>query len=162
LAPQFIGADHELAAADAAAMIERFLQSPRAGELAAAKIVRRELEFVLAWPPGDAGPGGRYFHGYIDCLYQDAADGWRLLDYKTNRVPAANVSEIAKRYELQMLVYAMACEAALGQPLGECILHSLHLGAEHSYRWDAAERRRGVERITAAIQLLIGDGDSSK
>jgi ATP-dependent helicase/nuclease subunit A len=156
LAPQFVGGDRERAATDAAEMIGRFLQSPRASELAAAKVVRPELEFVLPWPPGAGGPEGRYFHGYIDCLYQDAAGAWRLLDYKTNRVTAGNVPEMANRYELQMLVYVMACEAALGQPLAECAIQWLHSGKEHSFCWDAAERRRGVERLTAAIESLIG------
>jgi ATP-dependent exoDNAse (exonuclease V) beta subunit len=137
-------------------MIERFLQSRRAGELAAANVVRREMEFVLPWPPGADGPVARYFHGYLDCLYQDAAGAWRLLDYKTNRAAAGNVPDMAKRYELQMLVYTMACEAALGQPLEERLVHSLDSATEHSFRWDAAERRRGVDRISAAIDSLIG------
>jgi ATP-dependent helicase/nuclease subunit A len=34
-------------------MVRRFLASPRAAELAAASEMHRELEFLLAWPPGD-------------------------------------------------------------------------------------------------------------
>ena len=123
-------------------MVRRFLASPRAAELAAASEVHRELEFLLAWPPGEnaaaagrasqnaatggrasqnaatggrakdaaaAGladgrrdqrsrlcgePNGRYLQGYIDCLYRDSADQWRLLDFKTNQV---GPGEIAKR-----------------------------------------------------------------
>jgi ATP-dependent helicase/nuclease subunit A len=97
LAPQFIGGDPEPAAAEAARMVLRFLQSPRGGELAAARIVRRELEFVLPWPSGASGPEGRFFYGYIDCLYQDAAGAGRLLDNKTNYLAAGKVPEISER-----------------------------------------------------------------
>src|SRR5574340_149349 len=48
-------------------MIERFLGSPRAKELAAAPRLHRELEFLLAWPPGAPQRGGRYIEGFIDC-----------------------------------------------------------------------------------------------
>ena len=61
-----------------------------------------ELEFLLAWPPesslADGSGNGEnkqqpinlrgslFIQGFIDCLYQDAAGDWRLLDYKTNLV----------------------------------------------------------------------------
>lgn len=154
LAPQFCGGAPESLAADAAAMIERFLDSPRAAELAAATLVRREVEFLLPWPP-EGAYDNRYMHGYIDCLYQDAQGRWRLLDYKTNRTPAGGVGELARKYELQMLVYALACERALGVPLAECVLQSLDSGGEKAFTWDAAARRSGADRITAAMQSLM-------
>ena len=52
LAPQLIASDPASAAAEAAALVERFLQTPLAAELAAAPVVRREVEFLLPWPPG--------------------------------------------------------------------------------------------------------------
>ena len=80
-------------------MIGRFLASPRAAEIAAAKEVYRELEFLLAWPP-DAdrkrrAGRTRYLQGFIDCLYRDAAGRWRLIDYKTNRVTADTLAATA-------------------------------------------------------------------
>ena len=46
---------------EAAELVGRFLDSPRAAEIAAAKEVYRELEFLLAWPPEgcEAATGGR-------------------------------------------------------------------------------------------------------
>ena len=155
LAPQFAPAEHASATAAARAMVERFLESPRAGELAAAELVRREVEFVLPWPPDEATSHGRYLHGYLDCLYRDAQGGWRLVDYKTNRVPASGVPHTAAAYELQMLVYSLACERALGVPLEECVLALLHPGLEHRFAWDAAARRRGVDRVSAAIEAFV-------
>jgi ATP-dependent exoDNAse (exonuclease V) beta subunit len=154
LAPAFIDMAPESAAREAAELIERFLHSPRAAELAAASVVRRELEFLLPWPPGGAGREGRYLHGYIDCLYQGADGRWRLIDYKTNRVAATAVPQLVKLYELQMLVYSLACEQALGEPLAECALVLLQPGVEHSYAWDGRQRQRGVDEVTAAIESL--------
>jgi ATP-dependent helicase/nuclease subunit A len=155
LAPQFVGQEVERAADEASAMIERFLRSPRAAELAAANVLRREVEFMMPWPLNGDDFEGHYLHGYIDCLYQDPQGHWRLLDYKTNRVAAEDVSLAAKRYELQMLVYSLACERGLGEPLAECALQLLHSGAEYCFEWDAAARRAGMERISAAIESLV-------
>lgn len=175
LAPQLIGAFPERAADEAASLVERFLQTPLAAELAAASIVRREIEFLLPWPPanrsmpvesasaervqGSASAGPRsgsspYLHGFLDCLYQDSAGRWRLVDYKTNRVAASEVSRVAATYELQMLAYRLACEAALGEPLAECSLVLLHPGVTHTLAWDAAAERRGIQQITTAINTL--------
>ena len=154
LAPQFLdgGAEPSPAVvATAVAMVERFLSSPRGIELAAAKIVRREVEFLLPWPPGEVAAAGRYFHGYIDCLYQDAAGVWRLLDYKTNRVAAANVDQVASQYELQMLVYSLAVEQALGAPPAEAALELLDAGDERCFTWSDAQWQQGIERINKAM-----------
>ena len=101
-------------------MIERFAASPRAAQLAAAKEMFRELEFLLAWPPGgQARPRRRgYLQGFIDCLYRDADGGWRLIDYKTNQATAETLAAKAAAYEMQMLVYALAAETILKSPAG--------------------------------------------
>jgi len=78
-------------------MIGRFLASPRAAQIAAAEEVHRELEFLLAWPPGNPQPGGRYLQGFIDCLYRDSTGQWRIVDYKTNRATADNLAVVIQR-----------------------------------------------------------------
>jgi ATP-dependent exoDNAse (exonuclease V) beta subunit len=94
-------------------------------------------------------------HGYIDCLYQDAAGQWRLIDYKTNRVAAAQVSQVVESYRLQMLAYRLACEQALGEPLAECSLVLLDPGLTHAMPRDDAAERRGIQEITDAIASLV-------
>ena len=77
--------------------------------------VHREIEFLLAWPPDEpTQTTADYLQGYIDCLYQDADGKWHLIDYKTNDVSAAACRDAAARYEMQMYVYALAAERALG------------------------------------------------
>ena len=143
-------------------MIERFLHSPRAAELAAAQEVYRELEFLLAWPcetasgdrasvkVADGGPD-RFLQGFIDCIYRDDAGRWRLIDFKTNRATAENLEPVAAGYEMQMLLYALAAERILGSPPAELALCFLRPGLEHNFTWDAAARRRVIELVNEKL-----------
>jgi ATP-dependent exoDNAse (exonuclease V) beta subunit len=145
-------------------MLRTFIDSPRAKSLATARTIHRELEFLLAWPP-DAVPNGspphqephRYLRGFIDCLYQDAGEDWHLLDYKTNRIDAENVSTAAGQYEMQLGIYALAAEKILGRPPVELVLSFIRPSVEHHFRWDAAMRSRVVEQVNQAIAALVND-----
>ena len=135
-------------------MVERFLSSGRAAEIAAAEEVHTELEFLLKWPPGSEEPSGRYLQGFIDCIYRDAGGHWRLLDYKTNRVAEDTLDPVAADYEMQMLVYALAVERILGRPPVELVLHFVRTGLEHHFPWNETARRRVVEMVDGAIQSI--------
>jgi ATP-dependent helicase/nuclease subunit A len=225
LAEQHLPASEQLE--EPIAMVGRFLASERAKKMRAATAVHRELEFLLAWPPGDkavkrlsknnfgvvlqppsppaplpqadegsnawttalpqadegsnawatalqqagegsnawatakerpdaaptfdAGAGQRYLQGFIDCLYCGADGGWRVVDYKTNHVAASGVAAVAKQYEMQMLVYALAAETILKKPPVELTLYFLRPGEEYSFAWDAEARRRVVELVSRAL-----------
>jgi ATP-dependent helicase/nuclease subunit A len=147
-------------------ILERFLQSARAHDLANAAAIHRELEFLLAWPSeisAAAGKGqgsgvageGRYIQGFIDCLYQDVAGRWHLLDYKTNQVSASAVSSAAAQFEMQLGVYAMAVEQILRQPPAELAVHFLRTSGEHHFVWDAATRQRTIDRVNQAIEISL-------
>jgi len=131
-------------------LIGRLLASPRWAAISAAAERHTELEFLLAWPPGNTDPEAPYLQGFIDCLYRDAA-GWHVVDYKTNRTTVAEIPLVAEAYEMQMLVYALAVERILGQPPKELVLHFLRPGAEHFFAWDAAARKRAVAMVDEAI-----------
>jgi len=132
-------------------MIRRFLDSPRAKELAAAKEVHCELEFLLAWPPDGKGPKERYLQGFIDCLYLDAAGRWHVLDYKTNRVTESTLEAAASEYEMQMLLYALVVQRILGRPPHELTLCFLRPGLEYHFPWNDDARRRVTEMIDRSI-----------
>jgi ATP-dependent helicase/nuclease subunit A len=132
-------------------MLARFLDSPRARQIAQAKQVHRELEFLLAWPPENTDPQGQYLQGYIDCLYQDAAGAWRLLDYKTNRVTPETLTGTAEGYTMQMLLYALTVETLLKSPPQEVVLHFLRTGDEYLFPWDEKAKRRAVEMVNACL-----------
>ncbi len=128
-------------------MIGRFLTSARAAQIAAAKEVRRELEFLLAWPPENPQTGGRYLQGFIDCLYRDPAGAWHILDYKTNNITAQTLQQEAAKYEMQMLVYALAAEKILQQLPAELVLYFLRPGLEYQFDWNDDARDRVVEMV---------------
>jgi ATP-dependent exoDNAse (exonuclease V) beta subunit len=132
-------------------MIEQFLRSARAEALRQAQAVHRELEFSLRWPPGGAGEG-HSIQGVIDCLYQDRAGDWHILDYKTNRVSAAGVPRLAAGYELQMALYALAVEEVLGVSPASLTLYFLQPKVEHAVSWNTESRARAIQQVNAALR----------
>jgi ATP-dependent helicase/nuclease subunit A len=142
---------------EATELVRRLLASPRGTAIAAAAEVHRELEFLLAWPPGGTDRDGLCLQGFIDCLYRDAAGGWRLIDYKTNRVTAAQAARVAEsNYQMQMLVYGLAVERILGRPPEELTLCFLRPGVEHRFAWDDSARQRAVTMVSEAIRSQQG------
>jgi ATP-dependent helicase/nuclease subunit A len=146
-------------------LICAFLNSPRARKIAASNAFHRELEFLLKWPPIDHSHDRKqsrdqllHLHGFIDCLYQDNSGNWRLLDFKTNRVPAEDVASAAAQYELQLGVYALAVEGILGKTPAELTLCFLHAKAEHEFVWNAEMRARTIDRVTSAINTIRSGG----
>jgi ATP-dependent helicase/nuclease subunit A len=140
-------------------LVERFVKSERGQKIAGAAAVHRELEFILAWPPNvQTSADTTYLHGFIDCLYQDQEGRWHLTDYKTDKIQPADVAQRAERYAMQLDVYAMAAERALGQPPSELALHFLRPGVEHVFVWDDAARKACVEMVNEAIAGVKGSG----
>jgi ATP-dependent helicase/nuclease subunit A len=139
---------------DAIRLVRRFLQSPRAQSVATAREVYRELDFLLAWPPGTQDPEPRFVQGAIDCLYLDAAGGWRLLDYKTHRVSESQVASAAAHYEIQLLLYGLAVEQLFGCPPDELVLCFLHPGVEHRVAWSESARQRVVLEVNRSIAAM--------
>ncbi|MGW8258231.1 MAG: PD-(D/E)XK nuclease family protein, partial [Thermoguttaceae bacterium] len=132
-------------------MIGRFISSDRAAQIAAAREVYRELEFLLAWPPGSRDPNARFLQGFIDCLYCDSGGAWHLIDYKTNRVTAETMAQTAAEYEMQMFAYALATERILKTAPVELTLCFLRPGLEHHFLWNEQAKKSLIEKIN---QLL--------
>jgi RecB family exonuclease len=53
--------------------------------------------------------------GKIDCLYQTRDGRWKIVDYKTGRLPAADASAILEKYDVQLAIYALAVKSAIGR-----------------------------------------------
>jgi len=177
LAPQYVTEDAAMVAHAAAAMIERFVDSPCGRHLAAATTLHREIEFLLAWPPAESksaepatrserqqntsdAPAGKYIQGFIDCLYQDSTGAWRIVDYKTNDVTSAEIDYITKRYEMQLYVYAMAAERSLGVVPTELVLTLLRPGIELVIPWNDRARDRAIQMVNEAIESATNDLES--
>ena len=100
-------------------MLERFFNSPLAVELAQAKTIHREIEFLLPWAgrasrAGGSSNSGPLIAGIIDLLIE-TPNGWQVLDYKTGEFPRATpVDQLLAPYELQLGLYAFAVEQWFG------------------------------------------------
>ena len=136
---------------EACQLTSQLLQSPLAKTLGSARELLAEVEFLLKWPPRDTTNGQRMIRGYIDCLYQDEQRRWHLVDYKTNRTTAADVPQVAEQYAMQMGVYALAVEQALGTPPVSLTLYFLRPEVAYPVAWDDDVRKHTIELVSAAI-----------
>ena len=104
-------------------MLSRFFASPLAAELAAARSIYREIDFVLPWPLPQNSPQrtvsasivhAPQINGIIDLLIE-TEKGWQILDYKTGNFPQQTPAEkLLAPYELQLGLYARAVEQWFG------------------------------------------------
>lgn len=143
------------------AMTACFAASRRAARLAGAAALHREIEFLLPWPlaVGDATASEqgfvRFAQGYIDCLYQEPDGRWCLIDFKTNRIGPHNRAALLDKYHMQMRLYALAVEQALGHKPDELVLHFLRTGEEHSIEWTDRERAETELEIQRSLACLL-------
>ena len=154
LAPQFFQQDWQEAAAEAADLVRGFLTSDRCAQIAEARVVHNEVEFLLPWPDADGPESGSYLHGFIDCLYQDTAGQWHLLDYKTNQVSPEGVPQLAEKYAMQMFVYSLACQSALGVAPVENVLYFLRPQTEFVSQLDSNQTVEMGRLITRTIEKM--------
>ncbi|QEG35181.1 UvrD-helicase domain-containing protein [Bythopirellula goksoeyrii] len=155
LAPSHLKQNVEEAAAEAANLVQSFLHSPRAQQMASARCLLREVEFLLPGELVSDTLAGRYLEGIIDCLYQDESGNWHLLDYKTNQVTAAEVPAAAGNYAMQMFVYGLACERALGVRPVESVLYFLRPAVEHAWVQSKEEQAGLVQEVCRGVEDLI-------
>ncbi|MDW8079076.1 MAG: UvrD-helicase domain-containing protein [Thermoguttaceae bacterium] len=134
-------------------IIHRFVASPLGQEIARAKSLLREVEFLLPWPPLAQGAIEKrpYIRGFFDCLYQEPSGGWILVDYKTNRIQAEGVEIAAGWYQLQLEIYGVAAEYALGTPPAAVILYFLRPGRDFRLAWSDEVRKQAVQKIDALL-----------
>lgn len=121
----------EQAAAVAVKSIAAFWQSSIGQRMQKALYIRREMPFSLMLPAGRFypeldGTGEEIFvQGIIDVLFDDG-DGLVLLDYKTDY--QRDSSEIAKKYDTQLNLYAEAVEIILKRKVKEKYLYLFSTG----------------------------------
>lgn len=65
----------------------------------------------------------RVIHGVIDVLFQQPDGTWVIVDYKTSRVPDKDYETHAKRYHLQIGVYAQAVQVQLNGLIPQTYIH---------------------------------------
>ena len=139
----------------ARALLDRLFASPLAAELAAAKHLHREVEFSLLAPSLEAEQFAKTrIIGVIDVLYEDAASGWHVLDYKTNDITAdATDEQLLAPYEFQLGVYAHAVEHWFGVAPVEVSLVMLRPSIRRvTLIWTTARREQMRVRLAHTVE----------
>jgi ATP-dependent helicase/nuclease subunit A len=121
-----------------------------------ARQVYRELPFIYE-------RDGYIIHGIIDVLLQTAGGEWVIVDYKTGRVPPPvddeTLRQDARRYHLQVGVYADAVREQLGENARRVYIHYVRYNRQvhiHEDEW----RDALAETLTAHILEVIGEQTS--
>lgn len=132
-------------------MLDRFARSEVAAGLASPDARPRfELPFAWDWD-------GIPVHGQIDLLYHSGT-GWRVVDFKTDRVPEpgleAEVEAAAQSYLVQIGLYARAIEAATGRRPEAGLLY-LRTGRWYEPPWGAVEAAMASARRRIDRGLLL-------
>jgi len=101
-------------------ILENYFRSKAYAELAAAKILGREVPLLMPWD-------GQIMEGVIDLIYEK--DGLLYLaDYKTDRIKRNELRAGAERYRQQAEIYVQAAETSLGRQVAAFKLIFLRLG----------------------------------
>ncbi|HET6423748.1 MAG TPA: UvrD-helicase domain-containing protein, partial [Planctomycetaceae bacterium] len=109
--------------ATASRLLERLGQAAVMQEVATARTVLREVEFVYPHRPVEESAAIDLISGTCDLVYQTATGEWKLLDFKTGRYdPAAEDAALIAPYRWQMALYAWAFRDWQQQPLASISL----------------------------------------
>jgi ATP-dependent helicase/nuclease subunit A len=133
-------------------LLERFARSETFRQLAAARVCRRDVEFLLRSEGSEGGAPGTVVRGVIDCLWQDPQGDWHLLAFTTDEaVPAARDKDWLRRRP------ALVCwAAALHQGLG---VWPRTMGRDYLADGTAVTRKCGplsARQVVAALKRLGG------
>ncbi|WP_432354658.1 helicase-exonuclease AddAB subunit AddA [Sporosarcina sp. A2] len=113
--------------------IVQFTGSSVAQRILQATRVFKELPFTYAYDSEDGD--SQILQGIADCLFEEA-DGWVLLDYKTDRLTGRFDSqeqtdkEMQKRYRMQLSLYKDAIESITHVTIKEMLLYLFDEGRE--------------------------------
>ncbi|MBN1943067.1 MAG: UvrD-helicase domain-containing protein [Phycisphaerae bacterium] len=130
-------------------MLATFRDQPLAEQLASATQMHRELDFLLR-------AGRASLRGQIDLLFRDAAGAWRIVDWKSDRAETqADLDHKLQRYELQLLVYALAVSRFTGEPPADASLYFLRNGRVRSVQMSAETLAAAEKRIETLTSQLI-------
>ncbi|MBS0265163.1 MAG: UvrD-helicase domain-containing protein [Planctomycetes bacterium] len=137
--------------------VQNLLDSPVADELAAARAVYREIDFLWQFPGGAADSGT--ISGTLDCLYETADRDWVVLDYKTGlRSPDTTPDQLRDDYEIQLGLYARAVQQFTGKLPSRIELVFLRQGAERVVFEPTAGQLKQIEtRVQQALESARTD-----
>ena len=127
----------------------RWIMSARAAQ----RPVYTELPFMFR-------NEARVVHGVMDVLLKRRDDEWVIIDYKTSKVAAGDFREHAKRYRMQLGIYAAAAQEQLG--LARPPLACLHyIRGNQMIMLSSEDCQRELDHIESTIgQLTVSDAET--
>lgn len=143
----------EYAVDEALKLLRRFTGSDVFAWMNGAQAVYREIPFIYE-------RDGRIIHGIMDTLLRQDNGAWAIVDYKTSSIPnirkqsdAAAVH--ARRYHLQLGIYAAAAQAILGHIVPRTFIHYIRYTQTVEIReseWRQALARSLSDRIVDLVE----------
>ena len=106
--------------AELGAIFRGFFGSPVYAELAASRILGREVPLLMPW-------NGQIMEGVIDLIYEREGLLY-LADYKTDRISKAELAQAVERYRQQAEIYSQATRQSLKREVSAFKLIFLRLG----------------------------------
>lgn len=106
-----------------------------------------ELPFIYKTPYG-------ILKGQIDLVFQTSKGEWVILDYKTNRVTAQTLPEVAAGYEWQLALYALIFQRLYGEAPGRGVLYFSALSQAHETSYRAVDFKAFEERLIVQFRAM--------
>ena len=134
----------ELLASFSESEVYRMIASARAAD----RPLYAELPFMFRL-------GERVVHGVLDVLLQRADGSWAIIDYKTSDVLDGSHSWHARRFHLQMGIYAAAVRQKFGLArLPQAYIH--YIRGNQTVALSSQECQHELDRLDATIGQLMG------
>jgi ATP-dependent exoDNAse (exonuclease V) beta subunit len=141
--------------------VQSLIESELWNEVRTAARCFREIDFLLGWPLGAATAARTaVIAGTLDCLLMSPGGEWKILDYKTGRLPDGDPAALRDHFAIQLVLYAEAVRAMTRQPprAVEIVALNENLRRFPLVLWD--DFRTSVhQRIDAAIRHWAASPD---
>ncbi len=127
---------------------EKVLASPVGRKIVRARVARNEIPITMRL-------GNDFFTGTIDRLIQDENGLWRVVDYKTNRIPRERIKAAGQEYDWQMKGYALLLSRIVPeQSVFPVDLYFIYPDALYSYQYSTDEIREIEEMFRQVIEEI--------
>jgi ATP-dependent helicase/nuclease subunit A len=109
-------------------LVERVMTSETWRRAQAAEECSVEVPFAIAHPRPDGRPA--VLSGVIDLAFRDA-DGWKIVDYKSDQIASPDGSELIAKYAPQLDAYAAALKQIVPSARVTTGLHVVRAGVTY-------------------------------
>ena len=93
--------------------------------------------------------------GQIDLVFKNSRSQWVILDYKTNQIEAHERAQTAKKYALQLALYALVFKQIVGQAPQKGVLYFSKLDATDETVYCPDDFERIENEMNVILKRLI-------